>query len=355
MSRVTQPWQLLGVILAGVLASHQHAAIEYLREENRVLKEQLGGKRLRLNNSQRRRLAAKGKLLGRRALSEVCTIVTPDTILRWHRELIARKYDSSKSGRTGRPRTMREIRRLVVRLARENPNWGYLRLEGAMGDLGHRVKRTTIANILREHGLDPAPQRHMPWSTFLKAHWHTLAATDFFTAEAWTPRGLTRFHVLFVMDLKTRKIQIVGVTDRPSGEWVVRVTRGLIDGFDGFLRKHTHLIHDRDPLFTEGFASLLKSCGIEPTKLPPRSPNMNAHAERFVGSIRSECLDQMIIFGEKHLRHVLSEYAKHYHEERPHQGLGNRRIDPTHEPETGAVSCRERLGGLLRYYHRIAA
>lgn len=355
MSNVTQPWQLLAVILAGVLTNHQRAAIEYLREENRVLKEQLGGKRPRLSDTQRRRLAAKGKALGRKALSEVCTIVTPDTILRWHRELIARKYDGSKSRRVGRPRIMQEIRRLVVRIARENPGWGYLKLEGAMGELGHRVSRSTISNILKEHGLEPAPQRHMPWSTFLKSHWESLAATDFFTVEAWTSRGLTRFYVYFVMDLKTRRVRIAGVTDSPNGEWATRVTRGLVDSFDGFLRNHTHLIHDRDPLFTEEFAGLLKSCGITPIRLPPRSPNMNAYAERFVGSIRAECLDRMIIFGEKHLHHVLSEYAEHYHGERPHQGLGNKLIDPKHEPGSGAVTCRERLGGLLRFYRRSAA
>lgn len=355
MSKVFQPWQLLSVILAGVLSDQQQRVIEYLREENRVLKEQLGGERLRLNNDQRRRLAAKAKALGRKALAEICTIVAPDTILRWHRDLIARKYDGSKGRRVGRPRIMQEIRLLVVRMARENSGWGYLRLEGALKEAGHRVARTTIADILKEHGLEPAPQRHTPWSTFLRSHWEAIAATDFFTVEAWTARGLTRFYVLFVIDLETRRVEIAGVTDRPTGEWVTSVARGLIDDFDGFLRKHEYLIHDRDPLFTHRFQSLLRSAEIEPLRLPPRSPNLNAYAERFVGSIKSECLDRLIILGERHLRHVLAEYVQHYNHERCHQGLGNELIDPVREEGDGGVVCRERLGGLLRFYHRSAA
>lgn len=355
MFKVVQPWQLFSVIVAGVLNSHQQKVIEYLREENRVLKERLGCGRLRLSNDQRRRLAAKGKALGRKLLSEVCTIVTPDTILRWHRELIARKYDGSPNRRVGRPRVMQDIRCLVVRMARENPGWGYLRLQGAMREAGHRVARTTIANILRGHGLEPAPQRHTPWSAFLKAHWGSIAASDFFTVEAWTPRGLKRFHVFFVIDLKTKRVRIAGVTDQPTGEWVTRITRSLLDGFDGFLLKHSHLIHDRDPLFTEQFQSLLRAAGVEPVRLPPRSPNLNAHAERFVGSIRSECLDRLIIFGERHLHRVLAEYAEHYHHERCHQSLDNHLIDAVHESGDGTIACRERLGGLLRFYHRSAA
>lgn len=355
MSKILQPWQLLSVILAGVFSDHQQRVIEYLREENRVLKEQLGGKRPRLNNDQRRRLAARAKALGRKALAEICTIVTPDTILRWHRELIAQKYDGSSRRRVGRPRIMQQIRQLVVRMARENPGWGYLRLEGALKEAGHRVARTTIANILKEHGLEPAPQRHTPWSTFLRSHWGAIAATDLFTVEAWTARGLTRFYVLFVIDLETRRVEIAGVADRPTGEWVTSVARGLIDEFDGFLRKHEYLIHDRDPRFTLQFQSLLRTAGIESVRLPPRSPNLNAYAERFVGSIKSECLDRLVILGERHLRHVLDEYVQHYNHERCHQGLGNELIEPVHEEGSGDVISHERLGGLLRFYHRNAA
>lgn len=250
--------QVLAVILAGWLNERQRQAIEYLREENRVLREQLRGRRVLLNDDQRRRLAAKGRVLGRKLLGEVCTIVTPETILRWHRELIARKYDGSARRRRGRTGVMRTIRRLCVMMAVENPGWGYSRIEGALANLGHRVSRSTVRRILKENGLEPAPQRRMPWGTFLRAHWEAIAAADFFTVEAWTLRELTRFHVLFVIDLQTRRVRIAGITDGPTGEWVTRVTRSLVDGFDGFLLKHRYLIHDRDPLFGEQFRTPLR-------------------------------------------------------------------------------------------------
>lgn len=349
--------QLLAALLAGWLTERQQRAIEYLREKNRVLRKQLGGGRLRLSDDQRRRLAARGKALGRGLLAEVCTLVTPDTILRWHRRLIARKYDGSARRRRGRRGVMRAIRELCVRMATENPGWGYSRIQGSLANLGHRVGRSTIRRILKDHGLEPAPQRHTPWSVFLKAHWQAIAATDFFTVEAWTLRGLTRFSVLFVIDLETRRVHIAGITAEPTGEWVARVARSLVDAFDGFLLKHRYLIHDRDPLFRTGLPSLLRSAGVEPVMLPPRSPNLNAYAERFVRSIKEECLSRIVPIGERHLRHAIKEYAAHYHLERNHKGLGNRLIDGQSEPEPVAferVRCRERLGGLLRSYRRAA-
>ncbi len=346
---------VLATLLAGWLNKQQQRAIEYLREENRVLREQLGDKRILLNDDQRRRLAVKGKALGRKLLDEICTIVTPDTILRWHRQLIARKYDGSAKRQPGRPRIMQIIRELCVLMARENSGWGYSRVEGALANLGHRVGRSTIRRILKENDLEPAPQRHMPWSVFLKAHWEAIAATDFFTVEAWTLRGLVRYHVFFVIDLSTRRVTIAGITDQPNGEWVTRVTRSLVDGFDGFLLKHLYLIHDRDPLFTGQFQSLLRSAGVEPVKLPPRSPNLNAYAERSVRSIKEECLSKIIPIGERHLRLAVEEFAEHYHLERNHQGLGNRLIDGEAETEPVMhIESRERLGGILRSYHRAA-
>lgn len=329
--------------------------IEYLREENRVLREQLGGKRILLNDDQRRRLAVRGKALGRRLLGEVCTIVTPDTILRWHRELIARKYDGSARRRIGRHGVMQQIRDLCVRMASENPGWGYSRIQGALANLGHQVGRSTIPRILKENGLEPAPLRHTPWNVFLKAHWEAIAAADFFTVEAWTLRGLTRFYVLFVIDLETRRVRIVGITDEPTAEWVTRITRSLVDGLDGFLLNHRYLIHHRDPLFRGSLPALLRSARVEPVMLPPRSPNLNAYAERFVRSIKEECLSKIVPIGERHLRLAIDEYAAHYHLERNHQGLDNRLIDGNAEPEpVRHVEGRERLGGLLRSYHAAA-
>jgi len=342
-------------MLAGWLNERQRLAIEYLREENRVLREQLGVSRLLLCDDQRRRLAVRGKALGRALLAEVCTIVTPDTILRWHRRLVARKYNGSARRRCGRTGVMRAIRELCVRMASENPGWGYSRIQGSLANLGHRAGRSTIRRILKEHGLEPAPQRHTPWSVFLKAHWEAIAAADFFTVEAWTLRGLTRFYVFFVIDLETRRVRIAGITDQPTGEWVTRITRSLVDGIDGFLLKHRYLIYDRDPLFRGDLPALLRSAGVEPAMLPPQSPNLNAYAERFVRSIKDECLSSIVPIGERHLRHAIEEYAAHYHLDRNHQGLGNRLIDGEAEPEpVDRVECRQRLGGLLRSYHRAA-
>ena len=230
------PWQLLSVIVAGILNDQQQRAIDYLKEENRILREQLGNKPIRLTNDQRRRLAMLGKALGRKVLAEVCSIVTPDTIMRWHRKLIARKYDGRKSRKPGRPRVMQETRNLVVRLATENRLWGYKRIEGELGKLGHRVAPTTIANILRENGLEPAPNRskRTTWAEFLQMHWESIAAMDFFTVEVWTAKGLTRFHVLFLIDLCTRRVEIAGMSSTPHGAWVERVLRRSLMTLMGF-------------------------------------------------------------------------------------------------------------------------
>jgi transposase InsO family protein len=363
MSQVLQPWQLLVAVLAGWINEHQQAAIDYLREENRVLKEQLGGKRLRLTDDQRRRLAAKGKALGRRALKEIASIVTPDTILRWHRQLIAQKW-THKRRSPGRPRTMREIADLAVRMACENSLWGYSRIQGALENLGHRVGRTTIASILKQHGIEPAPERgrRVTWSQFLKAHWSVLAAADFFTVEVWGPRGLVTFYVFFVIELATRRVEIAGITPNPNEAWMMQIGRNLTDpddGFlaDGFLADKRFLIMDRDSKYSLAFRTLLNNSGVEIVRLPPRSPNLNANAERFVRSIKSECLSRMIFFGERSLRKATREYATHYHRERNHQGIENRLIESDDRPRSaaGAIDCSSRLGGMLRFYHRAVA
>ena len=358
MRSTLYPWQLISIILAGILNEHQHRVIEYLKAENQVLREQLGEKRLRLTDHQRRRLAVLGQAIGRKALSEVCSIVTPDTILRWHRKLIARKYDGSNSRRVGRPGIMHEIWLLIVRMASQNRHWGYERIEGELRKVGHRVARTTVANVLKEHGLEPAPSRskHTSWAEFLEMHWGVIAAMDFFTVEAWTRKGLTRFHGLFVIDLATRRVEIAGISDRPYGEWVYNVLRRQLDGFDGFLRNHRYLIHDRDPLFTQAMIDMLSAYGVQSVKLPQRSPNLNAYAERFVRSIKSECLDRIIPIGEQHLRHAIDTYIEHYNRDRPHQGLSNELLTPSPLPTAanGKVVCDEQLGGLIRSYRRAA-
>src|SRR6516164_3277123 len=316
----------------------QLQVIDYLREENHVLREQLGGRRLRLNDDQRRRLAAKAKGLGRKLLAEMATIVTPETLLAWHRKLIALKYDGSVKRGPGRPRTADEIETLVIRMAEENRDWGYRRIKGALSNLGHEIARSTIADILERHGIEPAPERKRKttWKAFLGRHWELIVAADFFTVEVWTRRGLQRFVVLFFIELSTRRVVIAGIAATVNGFWMDQIGRNLTDSVDGILDGKRYLTHDRDPLFTGEFLETIASVGVESVKLPPRSPNLNAYAERFVRSIKESCLDQMIFFGEGSLRKGIHEFVLPYPGARHHQGLGNRWIVP-HELKLGNV------------------
>ncbi len=259
----------------------------------------------------------------------------------------------------GRPRKAGTIAELVQRMARENPRWGYTRIVGAMKNLGHEVGRNTVKRMLAEAGIAPAPERRRgpSWTTFLRAHWEAIAAADFFTVEVLTLHGLTRYLVFFVLELKTRRVEIAGIVHQPDGQWMMQVGRNLLDAVDGFLLRKRYLILDRDPLYTAAFRRLLRDAGVELLRLPARSPNLNAYAERFVRSIRDDCLNQVVLLGEQHLRTVVREYVTHYHQERNHQGLGNALIVPPHASAigSGAVQRRARLGGLLSYYHREAA
>jgi hypothetical protein len=226
------------ISLAGWLNQQQQFAIEYLREENRVLRERLGGRRIRLNDNQRRRLAAKVKTVGRRLLKEVAGIVTPETLLAWHLRLVALKYDGTGNRGPGRPRTSAEIDSLVVRMANENRSWGYRRILGALSNLGHSIARGTVANILKRHGIEPALERERKttWKEFLKRHWELIVAADFFTVEVWTHRGLQRFVVLFFIELSTRKVVIGGIGRTPNGLWMSQIGRNLTDAVDGILK-----------------------------------------------------------------------------------------------------------------------
>lgn len=332
--------------------------IEYLREENRVLREQLGERRLRLTDDQRRRLAVRAKGLGRKLLAEMATIVTPETLLRWHRRLIAQKYDGSSKRSPGRPRTPDEIEQLVVQMAEENRDWGHRRIQGALSNLGHTLARSTISDILERHGIEPAPERSRKttWKEFLTQHWHLIVAADFFTIEVWTAKGLQRFIVLFFIELSTRRVEVAGISAAANGLWMSQIARNLTD-VEGLLTGKRYLIHDRDPLFTDEFLRTLNDASVESVKLPPRSPNLNAHAERFVRSIKESCLERLILFGERSLRTGVQTFLAHYHLDRNHQGLGNRLIQPDRDRliNTGPVQRRERLGGLLNYYYRTAA
>jgi transposase InsO family protein len=359
MPSLSYPLRFVLVALAGWMNQQQRDVIDYLQKENRVLREQLGPRRLRFTDDQRRRLAAKARTLGRRIVRDVATIVTPDTLLAWHRRLIAQKYDGSPRRGPGRPPVIVLIRALIVRMATDNRDWGYTRIQGALANLEHRVSRGTIATILREHGLAPAPERvkKTTWTEFLKIHWDVLAAADFFTVEVWTSRGLTRVAVLFLIELATRRIQIAGITSEPDAAWMAQIGRNLTDVNDGFLTGKRFLIHDRDPLFTLTFRETFAAAGVQVVRLPPRSPNLNAYAERFVRTIKETCWDRLILVGEGSLRRAVDEFIEYYHHERNHQSLANQLIAPvtTQRSHDDRIVSRERLGGLLKYYYRPAA
>jgi putative transposase len=261
MKFVLHPWQLLLLILAGWIDHQEQDVIEYLRAENCVLREKLGKKRILLNDDQRRRLAVKGKMLGWKMLEQMATIVTPETILRWHRELVAAKWDYSRCRKKiGRPPASAEAIELVLRMARENPRWGYYRIQGALANLGHLISNTCVAGILKAHGIDPAPdrKRQSTWKSFLQTHWDVLASVDFTTIEVWTKGGLITVYLLFVMDLATRRVHFAGSTSNPDEPWMLEVSRNLSDVADGFLREKKYLLMDRDTKFSEAFRVILE-------------------------------------------------------------------------------------------------
>ena len=361
MDFILKPWQLYFLILAGWINRQQQLVIEYLRTENQVLKEHIGKKRILLSDDQRRRLAVKGKILGRKMLEEVGTLFTPDTILRWHRHLVALKWDYSdrQKNEPGRPRVREVIVNLVLRFARENPSWGFDRIQGALANAGYHISDTTVGNILKRHGIEPSDnrQRQTTWAIFLKSHWDVLAAIDFTTIEVWTKGGLVTYYLLFVMELNTRRVHFAGCTPNLDERWMQQIGRNLTDSIDEFLNGKQYVLMDRDGKFCPAFRAFLKDEGIEPLRLPARSPNLNAFLERYFRSLKSECLSKMIFFGEKSLRRAVEAYIVHYHAERNHQGLGNKLIEPADEVGTcdGVIDCREQLGGLLRYYYRRAA
>jgi transposase InsO family protein len=291
--------------------------------------------------------------VGRAALREIATIATPDTLLRWHRQLIARKWTyTSKSGRRG---VLFEIRQLVVRMAAENPTWGYTRIQGALQNVGHRVARSTIRRILKAAGLPPVPQRPTSWQTFLNAHWGGVAGADFFTTEVWTWRGLITYYTVFVIDLASRRVQILGSTPHPDALFMQQIVRTLTMAEDRAVHAPHVLICDRDRKWSGDVRRGLKEAGIRVVLTPVHAPNANAYAERFVRSIKEECLDRLIPIGERHFRRAVAEYVEHYHGERNHQGLANRLISgPPAIHMTTCVRQRSRLGGLLNFYERAA-
>jgi putative transposase len=256
----------------------------------------------------------------------------------------------------GRPAgSQAHLRALVIRMATENPTWGYTRIQGALKNLGHRVGRSTIARVLRAEGIPPGRQRPTTWRTFVQAHWPVLVAADFFTIEVWTVRGLVTYYTAFVLDLESRRVRAIGSTPFPDEAFVIQCLRQAT-GETGLLFEGQILLCDRDPKWSGGVEQWLAPAGVRVIRTPPRAPNCHAYAERFVRSVKEECLNRIVPVGERHLRKTLHEFATHYHRERNHQGLANELIErPAAQRPRGVIHRRQRVGGILSYYYRSAA
>jgi putative transposase len=318
-------WQHLLAYLTGTVDQERLVRHESLVTENRLLRHQIKG-RLRWSDGERTPLAERGQKLGKQALKEVAKIVTPDTILGWHRKFVAQKFDGSLQRKPpGRPTIDQEVEALGVRMAQENRSWGSDRIVGALANLGHTVSDQTVGNILKRHGIPPAPERKTTttWQECIRTHLDVLVATDFFTAEVWTLGGLVTYDVLFVIHLGSPQGQVAGVTPPPHEAGRVQVARHITMEQWGFLSPGQSLIQDRDGQDGPALQPIMDGAGGKRVPLPPRSPHLNAYAERWVRSVTEECLSRLILCGEASLRHALAQYGAHCHHERHHQGTDN--------------------------------
>jgi putative transposase len=320
-----------------------------LRHQVHVLERQIHG-RVQYRPADRTILAGLSRLLPRERWR--CFLVTPDTLLRWHRELAGRKWRRWRAQRSpGRPPLSDELLQLIVRLGRENRRWGCVRIQGELRKLGIRASATSIRRILRRHGLGPVPRNGPTWSEFLRAQANSVLATDFFTVDTIS---LKQLYVLFVIEVGTREVHILGVTDHPTAAFVTQVARNLVGDLLDRGRSFKFLIRDRDTKFTDSFDEVFRSEGIRVIKTPVRSPRANAYAERWVRTVRTECLDWILVIGRRHLHGILHEYVRHYNQHRPHRGLDLSVPVPGEStvatPPSYRVDRRHVLGGLIHEY-----
>jgi len=286
-------------------------------------------------------------------LGETILLIQPDTVLKWHRQLVRRKWTFQHPHRGGRPRLTFDVEALIVRIARENPRLGYDKIQGELLKLGFKVHPSTVQNVLRRHGLFPAPQRaRSSWRAFLKHYRQQMLACDFFTVE--TVR-LETLYVLFFIELGSRRVHLAGCTANPDRTWVTQQARQLVWQLDDDIQTPMgFLIHDRDSKFASSFDQVFISEGYE-IRTPFRAPKANAVAERWVRSVRQECLDQLLILNQRHLARVLKEYVHYYNTARPHQGLSQQTPIPLFRSKRGTIHCRDVLGGILHDYYRDTA
>jgi putative transposase len=321
-----------------------------LRHQVAVLRRQVA--RPRLQPGDRVLLAALSRVLPRERWAAF--FVTPATVVRWHRELVARKWTYPRR-RPGRPSTRAEVRWLTLRLAGENPAWGHRRIQGELAGLGYRVSAATVWRILRAAGVGPAPRRAgQSWTKFLRAQAAGMLAVDFFTADTvW----LRQVYVFFCIEVSTRRVRVLGVTRHPSGAWVTQCARNLVMDLEEAGGSFRFLIRDRDTKYTTAFDTVLADAGVDVVKTPPQAPRANAYAERWVGTARRECTDRLLIAGRRHLTVVLDEYVGHYNRHRPHQSLNQQPPHPRRAaPASSGWKVRRRpvLGGLINEYDRAA-
>ncbi|MBU0479123.1 integrase core domain-containing protein [bacterium] len=336
-------------LLGHLVHSNLMRQIDYLKVENQILRSKTN-RRINLNPSEKQRLVKYGLALGG-DIKRFINIVSYTTFRNWVNNGVSSNKNISKRGR---PRSHREIRDLVVKLAREN-NWGYTRILGELKKLDiYSLSRNTIKNILKENGLDPAPKRSEDtWDDFIKRHFKTLWACDFFTKTVWTILGPKIFHVLFFINVHTRKVHIAGITKNPTREWVNSKAKTISFLFQTDNKSNKLLIRDGDGKYSKEFDEIINKYGVQVKQIPYKSPNLSPYAEGWVGTIKRECLDWFFVFGERHFKYLVKEYVKYYNTVRPHSAMCNMPLN--YKPpnnKKGRIKSDSRLGGLIRHYYR---
>jgi len=342
-------FQELLMMLGHIVHSNLMRQIDYLKVENKILRSRITSQ-IRLSPCEKRRILKYGIALGKSARYFI-SVVSYSNFRRWVRE--AKPGYIKKPRQVGRKRTPQQIRDLVVRLAKEN-NWGYTRILGELKKLEIvSLSRNTIKNILKENGLDPVPERSKDvWGSYVKRHFKTLWACDFFTKTAWTMFGPKTIHALFFINVHTRKVHIAGITKNPTNEWVKNKAKTVSFLFHSEDNAHKLLLRDSDSKFPKGFDEIFNKQGFAVKKLPFRSPNLNPYAEGWVGTIKRECLNHFFVFGEKHFKYLVREYVKYYNTVRPHSAMNNMPLNYKIKYNSGKLKCDSRLGGLIRHYYR---
>ena len=361
MTRLLQP---LFALFAATADDKLRQMVEYLREENRILRSKLP-KTVTLTAPERNRLIKYGSAVGS-AIRHLVMVVSYRTFCRWTAAVAGpplKKTRAEPERKPGRPRTAEDIRELIVQIAGEN-GFGYTRVLGELKKLGiHNISRTTVKNIIKDAGLDPGPKRgEGSWDDFVKRHAATLWACDFLSVRSITLGGVVELYLLFFIHIGSRRVIVSSPTANPDAAWVAQQARNASMQMAEWGLSASRVIIDGDKKFQAGFDAVFEGQGTLIQRVGPRAPNMNPYAERFAQTLRRECLDHFLILGERHLAHLVKEFLTHYHEERPHQGRGNVPLPDADQPQprilkfpTGAVKCRKRLGGLLKHYYRAAA